>query len=413
MTGLLSTDSKRGIVEGDFAASYAELSDDKFGLKASLNWGDDVVIVTAQASVVASAFAVLDGFASRVSLTSTASDIDTSNHMAVKLGGLDENVVQVFRRDTQDSWNRSKWALLTSGTSGPPKQVGHYLSSLQKTVRPGPAERVWGTMYDPTKMAGVQVLLQAMMSGQTLVAGAVLGAIADQIYLFGSNGVSAISATPTMWRKILQVGMSKSLTLDQITLGGEIADQQILNALRNQFPDARIVHVYASTEVGAAFSVSDGLEGFPSSYLTSCPTGIELAVRDGELYVRNEESEASSDDGFVSTGDAVELVGERIYFRGRLSGVINVGGQNVWPERVEAAIREHPMVADVSVGSIKSSIAGNLLVALIVPTVGCDTTNLKSTVRNWLRDRVSTAEIPAQVKIVSDLKISATGKAVR
>jgi acyl-CoA synthetase (AMP-forming)/AMP-acid ligase II len=40
----------------------------------------------------------------------------------------------------------------------------------------------------------------------------------------------------------------------------------------------------------------------------------------------------------VDTGDMVELEDGRYYFRGRIGGVINVGGQKVYPEEVEAVI---------------------------------------------------------------------------
>jgi len=42
----------------------------------------------------------------------------------------------------------------------------------------------------------------------------------------------------------------KKDALRQITLGGEIADQAVLDALARRFPGARITHVYASTEAG-------------------------------------------------------------------------------------------------------------------------------------------------------------------
>ncbi len=82
------------------------------------------------------------------------------------------------------------------------------------------------------------------------------------------SGANAVSATPSLWRQILQLPVSAGWDLKQITLGGEIADQRVLDALTSAFPGARIVHVFASTETGAAFSVKDGREGFPVTYLT-------------------------------------------------------------------------------------------------------------------------------------------------
>src|SRR5262249_27405742 len=49
-------------------------------------------------------------------------------------------------------------------------------------------------------------------------------------------------------------------------------------------------------------------------------------------------------EGFIDTGDIVERYGDRFYFFGRRSGIINVGGLKVYPEEVEAAINRHPAV---------------------------------------------------------------------
>ena len=49
-------------------------------------------------------------------------------------------------------------------------------------------------------------------------------------------------------------------------------------------------------------------------------------------------------DGFVDTGDMVELHGDRYVFAGRRGGIINIGGLKVHPEEVEAVINRHPQV---------------------------------------------------------------------
>ena len=85
--------------------------------------------------------------------------------------------------------------------------------------------------------------------------------------MFVREGVNAMSATPTLWRKILMSDASRSLALRSITLGGEIADQQVLSTLASTYPSARIRHIYASTEAGTGFSVTDGKAGFPVSFL--------------------------------------------------------------------------------------------------------------------------------------------------
>ena len=71
-------------------------------------------------------------------------------------------------------------------------------------------------------------------------------------------------------------------------------------------------------------------------------------------------------DGFVDTGDVLELREGRYYFAGRRDGTINVGGLKVHPEEVEAVINRHPEVGMSLVRTRKSSITGGLVIADVV-----------------------------------------------
>ena len=71
-------------------------------------------------------------------------------------------------------------------------------------------------------------------------------------------------------------------------------------------------------------------------------------------------------EGFVDTGDMVELRGDRYYFVGRRDGVINIGGLKVHPEEVEAVINRHPEVQDVAGPDQEESDHGALVVADVV-----------------------------------------------
>lgn len=64
--------------------------------------------------------------------------------------------------------------------------------------------------------------------------------------------------------------------LKTITLGGEIATQAILDTLKNTFPDAKLRHIYATTEAGVVFTVKDGIAGFPLEWRNSHLNGWEL-----------------------------------------------------------------------------------------------------------------------------------------
>ena len=71
-------------------------------------------------------------------------------------------------------------------------------------------------------------------------------------------------------------------------------------------------------------------------------------------------------DGFVDTGDMVELRGDRYVFAGRRGGIINIGGLKVHPEEIEAVINRHPQVRMSLVRPKRSPITGSIVIADVV-----------------------------------------------
>ncbi|HSM66091.1 MAG TPA: long-chain fatty acid--CoA ligase [Ilumatobacteraceae bacterium] len=379
--------------------SHDDLRNDALELRSQVERGGVLHLRTDDAVVVAAAVLALDGWAGEVHLLPAGLVVESSAGAESVVAGAP-----------------TRWVLYTSGTTGEPKPIAHTLASLSRTVvRDGAdvSSMVWGLLYDPNRMAGIQVVLQSVLSGARLVAPRLTDPLGQRIAALVAGGVDALSATPTLWRRILQLPNSADLALRQITLGGEIADQPVLDALRHRYPTARIVHVFASTETGAAFSVSDGRAGFPMSYLRNAPRGIGLDIRDGILHVHSPGVSAAGPDGFASTGDIVEIVDDRVLFRGRASGVVNVGGANVWPEEVEELLRSHPAVADAVVTATPNPLAGNLLVARVVAAPDAERAGLGKLLRAFVREHAPSTHVPATVKVVDELETSAAGKVVR
>jgi acyl-CoA synthetase (AMP-forming)/AMP-acid ligase II len=214
-----------------------------------------------------------------------------------------------------------------------------------------------------------------------------------------------------------------------VRLSGEIADQAILNALRAFYPQAGLRHAFASTEAGVGFEVNDGLEGFPASMVGACSDG-HMKVEDGSLrirsartavrYVGEERSALTDDEGFVDTGDMVELRGDRYHFLGRRNGVINVGGLKVYPEEVEAVINRHPAVRMSCARSRKSPITGSLVVADVVlkgePDQGRSNdqiADLKREILGFCLESLAAHKVPATIRVVPALEVAAAGKLSR
>jgi acyl-CoA synthetase (AMP-forming)/AMP-acid ligase II len=322
------------------------------------------------------------------------------------------------------------WLLSTSGTTGTPKLVAHTLSSLTESTKLEPttgAHMRWGLLYDPARFAGLQLLLQALLGGGTLIVPPD-GALNGAVEFLADQGVNALSATPTLWRKILMAPAASRLRLRQATLGGEIADAQVLNAMRHRFPEARIVHIYASTEAGVGFSVKDGQAGFPASYLQpqAQPLGVELRIGSrNQLLIKKRASVAAIWDGenclamdapYFDTGDLVELRGDRVFFLGRASGAINVGGNKVMPEVVESVLMQHPAVLAAKVYAKPSSVVGNLVsadVSLQPQPTAPDEQALRAELLDACRSQLAKWQVPATIKFVGDIALGANGKISR
>jgi acyl-coenzyme A synthetase/AMP-(fatty) acid ligase len=325
---------------------------------------------------------------------------------------------------------QTEWILLTSGTTGLPKLVVHTLASLTGAIQNGSASTspvVWSTFYDIRRYGGLQIFLRAVLTGTSLVLSSAQESTADFLARAGSNGVTHISGTPSHWRRALMSPSAHKIAPQYVRLSGEIADQAILNHLRSVYPQAGIAHAFASTEAGVAFEVTDGLAGFPASLMGE-GTEVEMKVEDDTLSIRssrvadryldNQARPLRDTDGFVDTGDMLELRGDRYYFAGRRDGVINIGGQKVHPEEVEAVINRHPQVRMSLVRTRKNPITGALVVADVVlqlapPPANGQAKKLEDEILQLCRGVLPRHKVPAAIRFVGSLGVAATGKMVR
>jgi fatty-acyl-CoA synthase len=113
---------------------------------------------------------------------------------------------------------------------------------------------------------------------------------------------------------------------------------------------------------------------------------------------------------YTVTGDhaTVQLDGT-IEFVGRGSQCINTGGEKVFPEEVEQAIKEHPSVVDCIVVGVPSERWGeavSAVVSLIAPE-SADADEIKATVRQ----RLSGYKVPKEVVFVDQVVRNPVGKA--
>jgi acyl-coenzyme A synthetase/AMP-(fatty) acid ligase len=324
----------------------------------------------------------------------------------------------------------TEWILLTSGTTGQPKLVVHDVTSLAGALpRQPPSEQpmVWSTFYDIRRYGGLQIYLRAVLSGSALVLSSAGEPVREFLMRAASAGVTHISGTPSHWRRALMSGDTGIIRPDYVRLSGEVADQTVLDSLKAAYPNARVAHAFASTEAGVAFDVNDGLAGFPAELIEQ-PGSIEMKVQDGTLWIRSGRTATrylgnaatlGSEDRYVDTGDMVELEGGRYHFRGRKGGIINVGGLKVYPEEVESVLNADPRVQMSRVLGRRNPITGAVIVAEVVlhdredmqPEINRD--SLKDELLQACRRALAAHKVPAMLRFVPSLELTAAGKLVR
>ncbi|HEX5461275.1 MAG TPA: AMP-binding protein [Steroidobacteraceae bacterium] len=329
----------------------------------------------------------------------------------------------------------TEWVLLTSGTTGAPKLVAHTLASLTSALARQPAAAgqgaipVWSTFYDIRRYGGLQIYLRALHAG-SLVLSSAGEPTTDFLARAAAAGVTHISGTPSHWRKALMSGAAARFSPQYVRLSGEIADQGILDALRAAFPQAVVAHAYASTEAGVGFEVRDGRAGLPATLVGKSDNGVEIDVSQGTLRIRSPGNAAAylgadapalrDPEGFVDLGDRLELRDGRYYFVGRSGGIINVGGLKVHPEEVEAVINSHPRVRMSLVRSRRNPITGAIVAADVVLADAAGTSpeqaageRIREEILAACRTTLAAHKVPAVIRFVPSLEMSASGKLVR
>ena len=316
----------------------------------------------------------------------------------------------------------TEWVLMTSGTTGRPKMIVHSLASLSAaaSARPNPADGiVWGTFYDIRRYGGLSVFFRAVLGGASLVLSSSAEPVGDHLARLAAHGVTHLLGTPSHWRRALMSPQLHLIAPRYVRLSGEIADPAILDALGAFFPQAAVVHAFATTEAGVAFEVTDGLAGFPADFMGR-RGDVEMQISHDSLRIRSnrvasryltaESGPLADADGFVDTGDMLELRENRYFFLGRRNGVINVGGFKVYPEEVEAIINRHPAVRMSIVRSRRNPLTGAVVSAEVVLADAPDPAGVQNEILEICRLHLPAYKIPASIRCVAALEIAPGGK---
>jgi acyl-coenzyme A synthetase/AMP-(fatty) acid ligase len=313
---------------------------------------------------------------------------------------------------------KKDWRLeiFTSGTTGLPKSIKHSFDSLTRGVKVDDrfSADIWGFSYNPTHFAGLQVLFQGLINKNTFIYlfDKVSAEIPD---LLMQNNVSRLSCTPTFCRQFIPYIKQPLLTVKSITFGGEKLDVLITEKLKDQFPNAKIRNVYASTEVGSILVTDNEFFSIPSRLLdyVKINSKNELLIHKSLMGETSEILNSIKGEWYHS-GDLVEVFdNNKFKFLSRKSTMVNIGGYKVNPHEVEDEIRTIAGVQEVVVTARKNSVLGNVLIAKVVTEDGQDKAILKPKILSYLQGRLQEWKIPRLIKFVERVEKTRTGKVNR
>jgi len=294
--------------------------------------------------------------------------------------------------------------LFSSGSTGAPKAILHDLARVAEKFRRRPPPMVAIAFLMLDHFGGVNTIL-SIASGLGTVVTVADRSVETVCRAIEAHRVEVLPATPSFLNLLVRAGAERAHdlgSLRRITYGTEVMPQATLDRLRALFPSLTLQQTYGLSEVGVLRSRSreDG-----SLFMRLGGDGFELQVRDGRLWIRsayamegylNAPSPFDAE-GFFDTQDRVEQDGEWLRVLGRVTDLINVAGQKVYPAEVEEIILDLDNVADVAVHGERNALLGQVVVARVATRDPEPLAALRARVRAACAARLAPFKVPQKV----------------
>nr|WP_285708989.1 AMP-binding protein [Microtetraspora sp. NBRC 16547] len=338
----------------------------------------------------------------------------------------------------------------TSGTTGFPKGVQRPLSGAPPEdlvpisvwflgevcdLRPGPAVHlVTAPMYHASPCAHTQFALHL---GHTVVIAPRFDP-AEILALIARYRVTNAMMVPTMFHRMLKLPAEVRERYDvsslrQVVHTGAACPVAVKRAIMEWWGPV-LYEYYGSTESTVAFAVKpqDWLAhpgtvgrpapGFEARILDE--NGVELPPGEpGLIYVKSSlggfeyrkdpaKTAASMRGEWYTPGDIGYLDEDGFLFLcDRRTDLIVSGGVNIYPAEIEAALLEHPAVADVAVIGVPDEEWGQVAVALVQAVEGADVT--AEELLKHCEPRIARFKHPRMIEFREELPRTPTGKLSR
>lgn len=219
-------------------------------------------------------------------------------------------------------------------------------------------------------------------------------------------------------------------SLFAIASGGAPLTTGAREELQKHLPTVLFLDNYGASETGACGPSIDSKEGTarfmmnPSVSVLDdelrpvAPGEIGKLARSGHIPIGYYNDPAKTASTFFTDadgkrwsipGDFASLSEDgSIVLLGRGSLVINTGGEKVYPEEVEVAIKDHPDVYDVIVVGLPDERFGQRVAAVVAPAPGARPT--LEDIAAHCRDRLAGYKIPRELHLVDEVRRTAVGK---
>jgi O-succinylbenzoic acid--CoA ligase len=292
--------------------------------------------------------------------------------------------------------------LATSGSTGAPKGVvlthrAVAASAVATSARLGvdPGTDRWLACLPLAHVGGLGVVTRALITGTALTVHQSFDATAVE-EAARHDGVTLVSLVATA------LGRIDPALFRTVVLGGSRPPDEGVAA--------NVVTTYGMTETGSGV-VYDGVP----------LDGVEVKMVDGEVHLRGpmllrsyrDGHDPKTEAGWLATGDAGSLDDRgRLTVLGRRAEMIITGGENVWPEAVEAVLQQHNDVAQVAVAGRPDPEWGQRVAAWVVPADPARPPTLAA-LRGFASEQLPAYAAPKQLTLVDTLPRTALGKVAR
>lgn len=347
--------------------------------------------------------------------------------------------------DLPDAISPETSGICSSGSTGTPKVI---LSDRPSTYHPGMASAfidLWRPVPRPQTILVLAPMYHAngftahfnLLDGDHLVVMEKFDA-ATAVDMIERHRISTFTATPTMLQRIADlpgIDARDLSSLEWVQQGAAPMPPSLVYRWAKLVGADRIVMVYGMTEgLGLTTlrgdewmthegSVGRGLGGTEVRILDAAGTDVPVGEI-GEIYLRTpaaggyrylgtEPRLRTTPDGFTTAGDIGRLDSEGyLYLLDRRVDIIISGGANVFPAEVEAALIDHPDIADVVVIGLRDPEWGRRVHAVIEPADPAAPPTAASVIA-YAKARLAPYKAPKTVEIVDAIPRSEATKVNR